>query len=479
MANTPKSGESNNLDMSKLISEMSRLPSPSFSTYSLPTSFNISSLFTVPMDRTNYLSWKSQFEDILEMHGLAAIVKNNTDPLKLQQDGSVHPELAKDKLVLSWIKATSSSSIKTLLIPCTTAHQAWTMLAKRLSPLASTRVRILKDQICTLRKDNHTTVSDYLNHAKSLFDSLTQSSATMDDDELISYVLDGLDLEYKELATTLHLHPNVDFDQFYDLVLREEHLQKRMSLTVASGVAMAADRVPNNSNIPSHNHNPPHHRFGRGYGRGRNWDQKHGSRRTKHWKPTQGTWFSDRQSQPRNPQSAIVTPSPTRLSDGRPPLLPTPQDNSSNTQRSEVICFRCDKPSHIAKFCPDRRAQSYMANNLTNSSPPNNDMANLDWCFDSGATHHMIASATSLPNAYPYTGNDKIVVGNGNQLAWQYKINRITPVAPVAQSTSMAPLDVGPDLYSHQIKTSTSPTQPTPITFDTLSDNPSASPSHS
>jgi hypothetical protein len=136
------------------------------------------------MDRTNYLSWKSQFEDILEMHNLTAVVKNNTDPLKVQEDGSMHPELAKDKLVLSWIKTTSSSSIKTLLIPCTTAHQAWTMLAKRLSPLASTRVRILRDQIRTLRKDNNTTVVDYLNYAKSLFDSLTQSGATMDDDYL-------------------------------------------------------------------------------------------------------------------------------------------------------------------------------------------------------------------------------------------------------------------------------------------------------
>lgn len=100
---------------------------PSFSSYHLPTSFNISSLFSVPMDRTNYLSWKSQFEDILEMHGLTAVINNNTEPPKMQEDGSVHPEFAKDKLVLSWIKATSSSSIKTLLIPCTTANQALIM----------------------------------------------------------------------------------------------------------------------------------------------------------------------------------------------------------------------------------------------------------------------------------------------------------------------------------------------------------------
>jgi len=138
------------------------------------------------------------------------------------------------------------------------------MLAKRLSPLASTRVRILRDQIRTLRKDSSTTVVDYLNYAKSLFDSLVQSGATVDNDELINYV----GLEYKELATTLHLHPDIDFDQFYDLALREKHLQKRMSLTMTLGVAMVADRMPKecpfNSHMPSHNH---------GFGRGRSWQE--------------------------------------------------------------------------------------------------------------------------------------------------------------------------------------------------------------
>jgi hypothetical protein len=170
-------------------------------------------------------------------------------------------------------------------------------------------------------------VVDYLNYAKSLFDSLIQSGATMDDDELISYVLDGLGLKYKELATTLHLHPNIDFDQFYDLILKEEHLQKWMSLTLISGVAMAVDRVLNesifNSNMPSHNHNP-HHRFGRERGCGRNWNQGRGSRRTRHWEPAQGAWFPDRHSQPRDPQSTVITSSPATLSDGRPLLLPTP-----------------------------------------------------------------------------------------------------------------------------------------------------------
>ncbi|KAJ6379590.1 hypothetical protein OIU76_016264 [Salix suchowensis] len=335
MATTPKSGESSNFDMSKLISEMSKLPSPPCSSHLLPTSFNISSLFTVPIDRTNYLSWRSQFEDILEIHGLTAVIKNNTKPPKLQEDGFVHPELARDKLVLSWMKETSSSSIKTLLIPCTTANQAWIMLAKHLSPLASTRVRILRDQICTLRKDNNTIVVHYLNYAKSLFDSLIQSGVTMDDDEFISYVLDGLGLEYKELATTLHLYPDIDFDQFCDLALREEHLQKPKSLTLTTGVAMAVDRVPNehsfNSKLPSHNHN----KFGRGCGR--NWNQGHdfgrgrGTRKTGHREQAQGAWCPDLRPQHRDSQSTVFS-SPATLSDGCPPLLQTPQGRAPQTQ---------------------------------------------------------------------------------------------------------------------------------------------------
>ncbi|CAB4289547.1 unnamed protein product [Prunus armeniaca] len=189
----------------------------------------------------------------------------------------------------------------------------------------------------------------------------------MDDDELISYVLDGLGLEYKELATTPHLHPDIDFDRFYDLALREEHLQKRMSLNVASGVAMAADRMPNerisNSNMPGCNQNP-YPRSGRGCGHGRNWNQEHngrGFRRKDHWEPNQGTWVPNRASQPRDRQYEAITSSPKTLSNGCPPLLPTPQGNSSN-------------------------AHSLFHSNTQRS-----------------ATHHMTTNATSLPNAQPYT----------------------------------------------------------------------------
>ncbi|CAB4283060.1 unnamed protein product [Prunus armeniaca] len=93
------------------------------------------------MDRHNYLSWKSQFEDVLEIHGLDKVVKDEARPEKKLTDGSMNPAYSRNKLVLSWIKATSSSSIKTLLIPCATAYEAWTLFEKRLSPFSKTHVQ--------------------------------------------------------------------------------------------------------------------------------------------------------------------------------------------------------------------------------------------------------------------------------------------------------------------------------------------------
>ncbi|KAM1723462.1 uncharacterized protein LOC126606888 [Malus sylvestris] len=213
-------------------------------TSALPTSFNISNLFNTPMDHTNFLSWKSQLEDVLELHDLGIIVKLEDKPAKNLSDGSLNPLYAKDKLVLSWIKATASPSIKTLLIPCSTAFEAWILLEKRLSPLSKTHVRTLRDQICTLKRTPDQQMSDYLIHARSLFDSLASAGTSMTDSELIEYILDGLGHEYKEFTTSLHLRQTLTFDEFFDLLLQEEQLQKRMeALSLLNGVALATDRV--------------------------------------------------------------------------------------------------------------------------------------------------------------------------------------------------------------------------------------------
>jgi hypothetical protein len=69
----------------------------------------------------------------------------------------------------------------------------------------------------------------FLLHAKSIADSLAAAGSPISDTELIESIIDGLGHEYKEFIIALHLRPTVSFDDFYDLILQEEHLLKRMS----------------------------------------------------------------------------------------------------------------------------------------------------------------------------------------------------------------------------------------------------------
>ncbi|KAF7120579.1 hypothetical protein RHSIM_Rhsim13G0196200 [Rhododendron simsii] len=257
---------------------------------SLRISFNISHHFNTQMDRNNYLCWRSQFEDILDLHDLKDVVSSQTTaPLKRLEDGSVNPAFSKDKLILSWIKATSSPSIQTLILSCSTAYEAWTLLEKRLSPLSKIHIRTLRDRIRNLKMDSEKPIGDFLLQAKSIADSLTAAGSPISDSELIDYIIDALGGEYKEFITSLHLRPTNTFDDFYDLLLQEEHLLKRMaSLSLSTGAALAATCLPQNQQSSAHklvqnsrhnnnqlhqnfhhNNNQPHHNFHHNNNRGR------------------------------------------------------------------------------------------------------------------------------------------------------------------------------------------------------------------
>lgn len=334
------------------------------------------------MDRHNFLCWRSQFEDILDLHDLKDVVSiQTTTPPKKLEDGSLNPSYSKDKLVLSWIKATTSPSIQTLLLSCSTAYEAWHLLEKRLSPLSKIHIRTLRDQLRTLKRDADKPIADFLLHAKSIADSLAAAGSPISDSELIDYIIDALGTEYKEFLTSLHLRPTNSFDGFYDLALQEEHLLKRMaSLSLSNGAALAAGRSPQNQQPYT---NKPHQNFHQNSNRGR------GGR---HGKGGKGYHATDN----RRP------PSTTPAVDNRPPLLPTP------TYRPPFhfspTCQICNQQGHIAKVCPDRGNFAYAAESATDAIMPASDLSNPNWCLDSGATHHMTSSTSNLSHAQPYSG---------------------------------------------------------------------------
>lgn len=71
-------------------------------------------------------------------------------------------------------------------------------------------------------------ISDYLIHAKSIFDLLASAGSNMAKTELVEYAVYSLQHEYKEFTTPLHLRQSLTFDEFFNLP-QEKQLQKRMA----------------------------------------------------------------------------------------------------------------------------------------------------------------------------------------------------------------------------------------------------------
>ena len=113
---------------------------------------------------------------------------------------------------------------------------------------------------------------DYLIQAKTHANALASTGVEMPDSEFIDYVVCDLGHEYKEFITSMQFHTSLSFDDLYDLLIKEDNIQKRLSssattITPASDVAFKADSSATGGRPNSRGH--VRHNRERGCGRGR------------------------------------------------------------------------------------------------------------------------------------------------------------------------------------------------------------------
>ena len=103
--------------------------------------------------------------------------------------------------------------------------------------------------------------------------------------------------------------------------------------------------------------------------------------------------------------------------------------NSTNPEKPQ--CQLCGKFGHTVHVCYHRFDISYQnsQNNGTSSLNAGNqntipamvasshNSAGDDWYLDSGASHHLTQNEGNLNNFAPYTGTNRVIVGNGKHLS--------------------------------------------------------------
>jgi hypothetical protein len=106
-----------------------------------------------------------------------------------------------DQTILSWINITLSRNVMFTIYGLDTSRQVWLALANQFSNQSKTRIANLKKQLQSL---NHgfKNCTDYIQSAKECSDQLAAVGKPIPDEELITYLINGMSPLYNNFIIT-------------------------------------------------------------------------------------------------------------------------------------------------------------------------------------------------------------------------------------------------------------------------------------
>ena len=108
-----------------------------------------------------------------------------------------------------------------------TSTDAWEKVRTIFANKSTTRMLSLLDSITKISKEGKT-VSEYMQGIKSISDDLDMIGHPLGDGEIVVYTLNGLTVDFKDLAAAIRARDTVpSFEELHDKLLDHESFLKR------------------------------------------------------------------------------------------------------------------------------------------------------------------------------------------------------------------------------------------------------------
>jgi len=183
---------------------------------------------------STFPQWRAQFEALLIGYDLMNFVSGDLPCPAIDTKNSAVSKAAnsrwirQDKLILHALLASTSTTITPLLASCKTSYEAWNKLTRLYAGKSRTRAMQLKEDL-TLNHRGSRTVTEFLQAIKLTTDELVRIDHPITDDDLTLYVLNGLGLDFREIAAPIRTreHP-IRFEELHDLLIGHESYLRRL-----------------------------------------------------------------------------------------------------------------------------------------------------------------------------------------------------------------------------------------------------------
>lgn len=340
---------------------------------------------TEKLTRANHQSWKAQIvsalrgaqlADWLESTAVAPAKYLPVEAGKEKESPVVNPEhapwVAKDQMVLSYLLTNLSKEILGHVNTEVTAKGAWAVIEGMFA--SQSRAKIIATRMALANATKGTsTIGEYFARIKSLADDMAAAGRRLEDEEMVSYILNGLDVDYDPVATSIanRVEPISVSELFTQLVSHEQRLDRRSGGNSSSAnIAARGGRTSSNNGYNSNR--------GRGGG-GRNGGGDRGG-------------FA-------------------RGGGGR----------SSNFVAG-LICQVCGKEGHPAYRCFKRFNRNFTGPPQKSASSASTSSYGIDtnWYMDTGATNHITSELEKLTTRDKYHGGDQVHTASGSGMKIQH-----------------------------------------------------------
>uniref|UniRef100_A0A453IN55 Retrotransposon Copia-like N-terminal domain-containing protein n=1 Tax=Aegilops tauschii subsp. strangulata TaxID=200361 RepID=A0A453IN55_AEGTS len=192
---------------------------------------NLNQQVTEKLTRTNYVLWRAQIVPQLrgaDVFGYAdgttsepprLLVSKDKDRKESSAPNPLHPIwVREDQQVLGYLLNNLSKEVLVQVTAITTSHALWAALAGMFSSQSLSRVNNIRTALINTQKGTQS-VATFFAHMRGLADELAAAGKPLQDDELVSYILHGLDMDYQPLVSALDARITpVSIDELFSMM---------------------------------------------------------------------------------------------------------------------------------------------------------------------------------------------------------------------------------------------------------------------
>ena len=210
------------------------------STSSAASIFNIS--VSEKLTRDNYLVWRAQVLPAIRgsrlMGILTGTVAQPSEVIRVEKPDKTVEEtenpayvawIAQDQQLVAYLLSSMTKEILVQVSSCDHAAQLWTAITEMFSSQSRSRILQLRSQLSREKKGD-LSASAYYSKMKGIADEMAAVGKKIDDDDLISYILNGLDSDYNPFVSSVSVKDSLSSGDLYaQLFSYEARLQQQRS----------------------------------------------------------------------------------------------------------------------------------------------------------------------------------------------------------------------------------------------------------